>query len=501
MKTVLTFITIIYLFNFNSFSQIERSRIFTNENEGGVNLSKPAFMDSTVLNNLINDAMSTYNIPGIAALITSRDDGIIWNSNFGFANVDLQQPVEDTTLFLTAGISSTIVATAIMQFWEADSFDLDDNINDYLDQFQVNIPYHYNDTVTFHMLLTYTSSIEDNWDEVLNPLTVCGDSPIPLDSFLVEYFTPGGIYYNSALNFYDVKPGTEWNYSGVAVCVLAYLVEKFSGMSFEQYCRENIFDPLEMNRTSWFLSGLDTNTIAKPYIWQGGQFVPYCQYGFPDYPDGQLRTTKIELEHFLSAYMNWGKYKGVSILDSSTIDLMLSDQLSYPPWPSSSANMGLLWMQSIFSERLPWGHPGWRDPGSNTGMFFKQNENQDWGIICFMNSQPGTTGFFYILNLLCDYVTDVEELYGPIAEFYLEQNYPNPFNPATKIKYSVSQTSNVVIKVFDILGNEIKTLVNEEKPVGSYELEFNAATLSSGIYFYRLQTGDFIETKKMVLMK
>jgi len=87
------------------------------------------------------------------------------------------------------------------------------------------------------------------------------------------------------------------------------------------------------------------------------------------------------------------------------------------------------------------------------------------------------------------------------TNYNLNQNYPNPFNPSTKIRYSVPQSSNVVIKVFDILGSEIETLVNEEKTVGTYELTWYAESLPSGIYFYRLQAGSFIETKKMVLIK
>jgi agmatine/peptidylarginine deiminase len=86
-------------------------------------------------------------------------------------------------------------------------------------------------------------------------------------------------------------------------------------------------------------------------------------------------------------------------------------------------------------------------------------------------------------------------------EFYLSQNYPNPFNPATKIKFQIPELQFVTLKVYDILGNEISTLINEEKPVGSYEVNFNSASLPSGIYFYKLQAGDFAETKKMVLMK
>ena len=94
-----------------------------------------------------------------------------------------------------------------------------------------------------------------------------------------------------------------------------------------------------------------------------------------------------------------------------------------------------------------------------------------------------------------------EEIDEIATEFILSQNYPNPFNPTTKINYSIHQSTQVTVKLFDILGNEIETLVNEEKSVGTYELIWNAATLPSGVYFYQLRAGTFVETKKMVLMK
>ncbi len=85
--------------------------------------------------------------------------------------------------------------------------------------------------------------------------------------------------------------------------------------------------------------------------------------------------------------------------------------------------------------------------------------------------------------------------------FILYPNYPNPFNPTTTIKYQIPELSFVTLKVYDVLGSEILTLVNEEKPAGSYEINFKATNLSSGIYFYKLQAGSFVETKKMILMK
>ncbi len=86
-------------------------------------------------------------------------------------------------------------------------------------------------------------------------------------------------------------------------------------------------------------------------------------------------------------------------------------------------------------------------------------------------------------------------------DFVLEQNYPNPFNPITKIRFTIPEFGLTILKVHDILGNEIETLVNEEKSSGNYTVEFNAANLPSGVYFYRLNAGSFVETKKMVLMK
>jgi hypothetical protein len=83
----------------------------------------------------------------------------------------------------------------------------------------------------------------------------------------------------------------------------------------------------------------------------------------------------------------------------------------------------------------------------------------------------------------------------------LLQNYPNPFNPQTKISFSVPKESFITLKIFDVLGRELTTLANEKKPVGEYTVTWNADNVPSGMYFYKLLAGDFVEIKKMVLMK
>jgi hypothetical protein len=97
--------------------------------------------------------------------------------------------------------------------------------------------------------------------------------------------------------------------------------------------------------------------------------------------------------------------------------------------------------------------------------------------------------------------TDVNEFTGEVNTYSLSNNYPNPFNPSTKIEFQIPELSFVSLKVYDVLGNEVATLVNEEKTVGNHTVEFNAANLPSGIYFYQINTGDFVQTKKMVLLK
>jgi len=86
-------------------------------------------------------------------------------------------------------------------------------------------------------------------------------------------------------------------------------------------------------------------------------------------------------------------------------------------------------------------------------------------------------------------------------EYSLSQNYPNPFNPSTKISWQSPEGSQQTLKIYGVLGNEITTLIDEYKPAGRYETEFNAANLPSGVYFYQLKAGDFIQTKKMLLLK
>lgn len=108
---------------------------------------------------------------------------------------------------------------------------------------------------------------------------------------------------------------------------------------------------------------------------------------------------------------------------------------------------------------------------------------------------------FYQSNFDDNLVSVEYEIANIPTDFILNQNYPNPFNPNTKISWHSPVSSWQTLKVYDVLGNEVATLVNEYKSAGSYEFDFNASKLASGIYFYKLQVGSFIQTKKMIVLK
>ena len=154
--------------------------------------------------------------------------------------------------------------------------------------------------------------------------------------------------------------------------------------------------------------------------------------------------------------------------------------------------------------------------GNVVGVYLSTNSGTSWtGVNSgFANANvmslaangtnlfAGTDGQGVWRRPLSEMVTSVEQsLNNQPSQFGLEQNYPNPFNPNTTINYRLPKSGQVTIKVYDVLGNEVKTLVNEYKPAGGYSINFDAGKLGSGVYIYRITAGGYTSAKKMTLIK
>lgn len=133
-------------------------------------------------------------------------------------------------------------------------------------------------------------------------------------------------------------------------------------------------------------------------------------------------------------------------------------------------------------------------------------EIPDLGVILIQvtdqNLSPAASGSYAeIDDLSFSILTDVNDESAGVNDFSLEQNFPNPFNPSTRINYQIAKDNFVTLKVYDIIGNELAALVNNQQPAGKYSVDFNSANLPSGVYLYRLQAGNYIQTRKMTLIK
>ncbi len=166
-------------------------------------------------------------------------------------------------------------------------------------------------------------------------------------------------------------------------------------------------------------------------------------------------------------------------------------------------NHGFEIERSLDKINLPGGKVGWITIGFREGKG-TTSEPQQYSYSDILLDIEATNHYYRLKQVDFDgsfkYSSIVEVEIAPLV-FSLSQNYPNPFNPSTTISYQLPVNSFVTLKVYDVLGNEVATLVNEEKLAGEYEIDFNASEMGSGIYFYKLQTGSFVKTNKMVLMK
>ncbi len=247
-------------------------------------------------------------------------------------------------------------------------------------------------------------------------------------------------------------------------------------------------------------------------------------------------------EHVTNSYSSWATTLDGKVSQESNFDLMLTGNYSDNEFTinaevtktNETISNDLTINYVVVEDVIYQGNNGISDhknvmrtiPNLNgTPIAVEVNETKNFSQTIVKNNEWNTNNLKVIVYIqsssskevyqteLIDYnnftVTGIKSENELPTEFTLEQNYPNPFNPSTTIKYSIPSTvktqnsaaQHVLLKVYDILGKEVATLVNEQKTAGNYYINFNASELTSGIYFYKLNAGNFIKTKKMTILK
>lgn len=453
------------LSNSTANTQLEEPYIPLQNYRAQILFLNPAVSDTSRIDSLINIIMEDNNVAGVSTCVI-RDNEVVWNRSYGFANIKQWIPVTDTTAFMLASVSKTITGAALLKLWEKGLFSLDDDINNYL-PFSIVNPNYPDSSITFRMLLTHTSSIKDNWD-VMFSTYVSGDTPIPLDLYVRSYFRPGGEYYSKTKNFYSWYPGKNWTYCNHNFVLIGYLVDVISNTSFDRYCRDSIFLPLDMKRTSWFLSGLDTNTVAMPYHYNGSVYVPYGHFGYADYPAGALRSSSYDLAKFLMAHFSGRDKKGFQLFGYGTIDSITTIQN-----PSVAATQGLTWFRANHGSRVVWEHGG-GDQGVRTKIGFCRHDSS--AVIVLTNGES-TIASEAIYELLWNAVSTMTNVNKPVdpenitRDFSLAQNYPNPFNASTAIQLRVARVTYITARIYDITGRLVTSIYEQKQFMpGNYQI-------------------------------
>ena len=341
----------------------------------------------------IQETVDKLNVVGLSISVIENNK-ISYSQGFGYADIDKSIKTDTNTIYRIASISKSITASAIMKLYEEGKFKLDDDINDYLNGFEVRNPNFPDEKITFRMLLTHTSSIIDG------------------DTYSTIY---------DIQDFGDYKPGDQFEYSNYGYNLLATLIEQISNQDFEDFVQENIFKPLNMKASFNPNKFEDVDNIAVLYgIDEDGNYyerlndknriednivisstvrdkdgkIPLGN-AFKYSPMGGLRTSPNELAKFMIMLSNKGLYNGTRVLKKDTVELM--EQIH---WYGDALNglykckgLGLHITDDLIEGSRLIGHTG-EAYGLLSNMFY--DENRKFGYIMMLNGNNykfGDDGF------------------------------------------------------------------------------------------------------------
>jgi CubicO group peptidase (beta-lactamase class C family) len=354
-----------------------------------------------------------------------KNNSIVWEKSYGYSDIYRLKKATTDNIFRIASITKTFTATALLQLYDQGLFDLDDNVSEYL-SFDLKNPKYPDVNITFRMLLSHHSSFccrsIESLFQPLEPATdvslrnaflgylmnwihlkdvISGYFPEEKYPWIKEVMVPGGSLYHEEY-WGDYPPGEGYYYSNTAYILLGHIIEQLTSQSYEDYCRDHIFQPLSMYNTSFYVDDLNADLLSVPYMWLHRIFFPVPDYKYRcRTPSGGLNTNLEDLSHFLIAHMNNGVYNGVRILNESTIEVMHTVQ--YPH--IEPGEYGLGWEIGEVYDGIVEGHGG-STIGFNAGMYFYSpaNSSEKFGLIYYWNEEMWGSSVIGFLPQLKDFL-------------------------------------------------------------------------------------------------
>ncbi len=430
----------------------------------------------------LNSLQVENSINGISAAVLI-DSNLAWQGTAGYSNPLTGDTLTSDMNSAIASITKMFAASIILQLVEEQEISLDQSIDNWFEP-SGKLP----GSVTVKQLLNHTSGIADytttEWVDSfrVNPYRFWTIEDV-MDVFVNEP------YFN---------PGESWRYSNTNYLLLQQIVEQLEGKLFYEVLNERIFEPHNLSSmyappyqeptsetvVPWFdidLDGIEDNLFN--YSMNG---VHTSAQGA-----GYIHSNATDLAMF-----GHKLFAGEIVSNSSLTEMMNTTEAGF----NMEYGLGIMKFLNKYPFDL-YGHNGGYI-GYSSILVVDPYSKITVAALTNSTERPVNALGSQLAEVALSFVTTAVSREDHIpAEFSLKQNYPNPFNPITTINYSIPEKSNVVIKVFDMLGREVTELVNGQKRAGNYEIEFDAVRLSSGIYLYTLETEQYSKTRKMMLIK
>ncbi|MCA1590467.1 MAG: beta-lactamase family protein [Acidobacteria bacterium] len=338
----------------------------------------------------IRRAMIEGNIPSATIALVAADK-VIWTGSYGESNLRARTPATTHTVYLIGSTFKTMSTVALLQQMEKGKFKLDDPVSDYLTEFKIQNE-DPNNPIKFRHLLTHTSGLDGDFGAV--PVW---SNKAP--ATLIEYL-------RTSLKV-TKPPMTEVHYSNPAFTLIGYLVEKFSGIQYNQYIQENIFKPLEMSSTAFDPTPDMEERLSTPYVVDAktGRQVPVVRIKAAVYPAGIVYGTILDQSNWLIANLNGGVFNGKRIISEATLDQMFTRQFKqFKPgiegiWGNETAGFGLTWWAQVRDGDRYFAHSG---SLSGYTAFLLGNRDRKLGFAILTNGHRAHAHLFKLADRSMD---------------------------------------------------------------------------------------------------
>ena len=461
--------------------------------------SQQAYAFETELNNNLETALDSIcadlYIIGASAAVIIPDQGT-WLGTYGYSDPYTEDSITPDMLFGIGSITKTFISALILKLAQEGFLSLDDTLSKWINQYYKNI----SPVITIRQLLNHTSGIFNYVESAaFYPVFISNSSRL---------WTPEEILFNFVEEPY-FNPGDNWHYSNTNYIILGMIIKDVTKCELlATQLRQHFIEPLNLNHTFMAIEDTipDEYEIAHPFLYYNNQFLD--QSYEPRQAIFSLAWTAGAMYSSAEDLANWIKalYNG-DVLNREYLDEML-DFVETPWIPYGMPGYGLGAIEFDFLDKKYWGHGG-NIQGYDSMATYSPYNKISIAVLINESSYMGaekdvSVALWDVVNKFLS--TSIKDHDISYQQFELNQNYPNPFNKQTIISYNFQENSNVILEIFNIKGQKVKTLVNDYITAGYHYSVWDGKDASNkdvanGVFFFKLESEQHTSIKQMMLLK